>query len=216
MMNENPRRLIVEGYEDLYSVRGIMRAHINWPETLDESLYPVFIDRGKSAQEILRKEYLGVILKSAPIKILGIMIDADESSAQRYQSLYNLCIGSFPSMPNTLPAEGLVVSNGSDKRLGAWIMPDNQSEGDLETFLRGLVPNRPLWEHAERSTDLAKRECNAPYRDAHVNKAMLYSWLSWQDPPVQNPGKALDSKSLDATLPAAQPFVTWFRTLYGL
>ena len=216
MANTNRRRLVVEGYADLYSVRGVMRPYIDWPTTQDASRYPVFIDRGGSVDEILNQKFLNVLLTSPTIEILGIMIDADETPAQRYRTLHGLCIGSFPGMPDVLPTDGLIVNNASNMRLGVWIMPDNHSEGDLEAFLRNLVPSPRLWEHAERSTELAKEDYNAPYRDAHLNKAKLYSWLSWQDPPVQNPGKALDSRSLDSTLPTAQTFVTWFRTLYDL
>ena len=217
MGGDNPRRLVVEGYDDLYSVREIMRTHIEWPDT-NESEYPVYIDIGYGVNEILNENYMGVLLKSPTIKNLGIMIDADEKRAwQRYRSLYDLCRASFPDMPDTLPFEGLVVNNApAEKRLGIWIMPDNRSQGDLETFLRDLVPDQPLWEYAERCTESAKKDWNAPYRNAHTNKAKLYSWLSWQDPPVQNPGRALRSGALDATVPATQTFIKWFRKLYDL
>lgn len=216
MRPRNPKRLVVEGYDDLYSVREIMRTEIEWPDT-GESDYPVYIDRGKSVGEILKKEYMNVLLKSSTIRTLGIMIDADQVGvSSRYQSMHNLCSAAFPEMPNTLPAEGLIVNNAAAKRLGIWIMPDNRSKGDLETFLRNLVPDQPLWSYAESCTESAKKDWNAPYRDAHANKAKLYSWLSWQDPPVRNPGRAIESGALDATRPETQPFITWFRELFEL
>ena len=216
MDGDNPKRLVVEGYDDLYTVREIMRTQVEWPGA-GESDYPVYIDIGKSVNEILNKDYIGVLLKSSTIRTLGIVIDADDKGARsRYQSLYNLCCASFPEMPSTLPPDGLVVNNRSQKRLGVWIMPDNRSKGDLETFLRYLVPEQPLWKYAEHCTETAKQGWNAPYRNAHTNKAKLYTWLSWQDPPVQNPGRALESKALDATLPATQSFIQWFRALFDL
>lgn len=216
MDGDNPKRLVVEGYDDLYSVREIMRTQIEWPDT-GESDYPVYIDRGKSVGEILKKEYMGVLLKSSTIRILGIMIDADQVGvSRRYHSLYSLCNATFPEMPHHLPAEGLIVDNASRKRLGIWIMPDNRSAGDLETFLQDLVPDQSLWEYAEHCTESAKKDWNAPYRDVHTNKAKLYSWLSWQDPPVQNPGRAIESGALDATLPHSQSFIEWFRRLFDL
>ena len=215
---DHPRRLVVEGYEDLYVVRGLMRFHIDWPETKDEDKYPVFIDRGGSVDEILNKHFLDVLIKSKLPRILGIMIDADrEPAGRRYRKLRGLCGDLFPEMPLDMPSDGLIVNGPADKRLGAWIMPDNKSPGDLETFLRGLVPNTAaeLMDHAERSTALAKEKFHAPFHDVHNSKANLHTWLSWQDPPAQNPGKALDSKALDPTLLAARPFVAWFRNLYG-
>ena len=120
MGGDNPRRLVVEGYDDLYSVREIMRTHIEWPDT-NESEYPVYIDIGYGVNEILNENYMGVLLKSPTIKNLGIMIDADEKRAwQRYRSLYDLCRASFPDMPDTLPFEGLVVNNApAEKRLAS-------------------------------------------------------------------------------------------------
>ena len=121
-------------------------------------------------------------------------------------------------MPRDMPSDGLILNGPADKRLGAWIMPDNKSPGDLETFLRGLVPNTAveLMDHAERCTASAKGEFHAPFRDVHTSKANLHTWLSWQDPPDQNPGKALASRALDPRISAAQPFVAWFRKLYGI
>ena len=88
---DHPRRLVVEGYVDLYVVRGIMRSHIDWPETKDEDKYPVFIDRGGSVDEILNRDFLGVLMKSKLPRILGIMIDADREPAERrYRQLHGL------------------------------------------------------------------------------------------------------------------------------
>lgn len=216
MDGDNPKRLVVEGYDDLYTVREIMRTRIEWPGA-NESEYPVYIDIGKSVKEILNKDYIGVLLKSSTIRTLGIMIDADDQGAgRRYQSLYNLTSASFPEMPTALPPDGLIVRNRSQRRLGIWIMPDNRSKGDLETFLRDLVPDQPLWNYAEGCTETAKKDWDAPYRNAHTNKAKLYTWLSWQDPPVRNPGRAIESKALDANLPATQSFIQWFLELFDL
>jgi Protein of unknown function (DUF3226) len=57
-----------------------------------------------------------------------------------------------------------VADNEEQKRLGIWIMPDNRSEGSLETFLRHLVPDQsePAWKHAIESVEAAaERMSNA-------------------------------------------------------
>jgi hypothetical protein len=58
-------------------------------------------------------------------------------------------------------------------------MPDNTSEGTLETFLRFLVPesSAPLWAHATESVATA-RTLGASCRETHVGKANLYTWLA--------------------------------------
>jgi hypothetical protein len=212
--DRNPKQLVVEGYDDLYSVVELMAAHVPWDD--DYKKAPVHIRMGNGASEILEDGYISGLLKMHAIRTLGIMLDADANSIGRYTSIRHLCHPFFPAMPDELPTGGLVVDEGI-KRLGVWIMPDNSSEGSLETFLRFLVPNRlePVWSHAVESTVTAKRigcECH----DAHLDKAHLYTWLAWQDPPGQKPGQALTKKVLDPHAASAVPFVKWFRELYAL
>src|ERR1700691_6817659 len=96
-------------------------------------------------------------------------------------------------------------------------MPDNLSPGSLETFLRYLVPahTQNLWQHAKDSVAVAKTTHGAACRDSHVEKAHLYTWLAWQDPPTQSPGMALTAKILDPHAGEAGTFIAWFRSLYN-
>lgn len=208
-------QLVVEGYEDLYSVVGLMKAHIVWPEDIDKA--PVRIEIGKSASEILEEGYLTAVLKTQGVRITGIMFDADTNPKGRYESLRSICLSIFPGLPAKCPDTGAITENADGRRLGIWIMPDNVSDGSLETFLKYLVPAQaiPLWNHAQASVVTA-RTLGAECRDAHVEKSDLFTWLAWQDPPGQYPGKALTKKVLDPHSPGASLFVKWFRELYGL
>jgi len=212
---KGPKRLIVEGYDDLQSVIGLMRAHVPWPANPNDDP-PVFIERAGSPKEILN-EFLPISLKSREISALGVMLDADESPAARYQRTRDLCKALFPLMPAEMPPAGLVVANDDSKRFGLWIMPDNVSPGTLETFLRYLVPDHheSVWEHAVKAVAEAKA-IGCGCRDVHFEKAHLYTWLAWQDPPAQIPGVALRHKVLDPMSASAAGFVAWFRSLYGL
>ncbi len=207
--------MIVEGREDLYAVCGIMRAHIAWSAVADE--YPVYISSGGGAEEILSAELISLRLRARLTRTLGVMLDADESPKGRYAGIRSQCIPDFPNMPETLPVDGLIVDNAAGKRLGIWIMPDNVTEGALEVFLRYLVPDdsKKVWDHAVDSTSAAKG-VGAPYRDAHCDKANLYTWLAWPDEPSQRPGEALTRRILDPHAASAVPFVNWFRGLYQL
>jgi hypothetical protein len=94
-------------------------------------------------------------------------------------------------------------------------MPDNLAERCLETFLRRLVTDEAVWDHAVASVRHA-RDIGAKCKDVHLPKADLYTYLSWQDEPGQSPGAALTQRILDPKSPHAQPFVDWFRKLYEL
>lgn len=192
-----------------------MASRIDWPDGKDKA--PVFLRMENGAEEILKDGLLSTYIKSAVVKTLGVMLDADTAPVSRYESIRNRCSSFFPAMPNSLPPGGLIVANDDGKRLGVWIMPDNSSAGSLETFLRYLVPNlsEPIWKSAVDAVTRAK-ELGCPCRDAHLAKAHLYTWLAWQDPPNQNPGHALTQKVLDPHNGYANAFVTWFRQLYEI
>ena len=211
----HPNLLIVEGHDDKYSVVGLMEHHVAWPDGVNNA--PVYIDVGFSAEQILKSSYLSAQLKTPNLKAVGIMLDADTKSRSRYQSLRGSCLTMFPALPEEMPKDGLIIDNGDGIRLGIWIMPDNLSGGDFETFLRYLVPEQsePIWTHGVASVATA-RHLGSPYRDCHAPKASLYTWLAWQDPPGQSPGLALTKKILDPHSPQAMGFVKWFKELYGL
>ena len=208
--------MIVEGGDDRHSVIGLMRAYIPWPDAEPE--WPVVIDLGKSDSEILATGYITTYLKAPGLESLGVVLDADENPASsRYQRLHDLCQGMFPQIPRELPIDGLIVKNDEGKRLGIWIMPNNESGGSLETFLVQLVPDGdgPLWKHVLDCIHVAI-ECGAECRECHLDKAKLYTWLAWQDPPGRSPGIALTKKTLDPHSSHAATFVEWFRKLYKL
>jgi hypothetical protein len=212
---KNPNRLIVEGHDDRHSVIGLMKSHMHWPEK--ETEWPVYVELGFGAEEILRPAYLSTRLKEPLVKIIGIMLDADGNPTGRYHRIRTACLKMFPTLPAALPAEGLIADGEDGNRLGIWIMPDNVSEGYLETFLKYLVPDAsaPVWKYAVQSVAGAC-SLGATLHSEHIDKANLYTGLAWQHPPSQQPGIALTKKILDPMSPYAGPFVTWFKSLYRL
>jgi hypothetical protein len=206
--------LIVEGPDDKHSVIGLMRHHIDWPK--ESERWPVWVEVGNSVDEILAPRYLTTEIKAPNAMILGVVLDSDVSARSRYQRIRQLCVGLFPSLPDTMPEGGLVAHN-DEKRFGLWVMPDNSSPGDLESFLRYLVPveQKSLWKLACESVAAAVA-AGAGCREAHITKAQLYTWLAWQDPPGYSPGLALTRRVLDPESSVAAKFVRWFRELYQI
>src|SRR5436190_14708628 len=138
MPSSHPNQLIVEGHDDKHCVVSLMAAHLEWPDGIDNA--PVHIEVCGSSNEILKDGFISTLLKSPPLRALGVLIDADNNAQGRYQRIRQLALGSFPTLPDDLPNDGVIVANENGKRFGLWIMPDNQSGGYLEGFLRYLVP----------------------------------------------------------------------------
>jgi hypothetical protein len=213
-----PKQLIVEGQDDRQAVVELMRKHVvGWPQ-IGKKGAPVIIRLGNSVDEILSEKYLQGTLKTAPLKVLGVMLDADGgvTAEDRYASFRNQCNSLFPGLPRHLPKDGLIDDNG-EKRLGLWVMPDNSSDGGLETWLQHFVPEsaKQLWDYAE-SCCTEGRKVGASYRDAHIHKARMYSFLAWQDPPGQSPGNAISRGVLDPQSSNARQFLAWFRQLFSI
>ena len=212
---QHPKQLLVEGREDQYAVSGLMGRHVRWGNTATE--WPVLIEAVGSVDELLADSVIPVYLKQSGLKALGILIDADDCLAGRWERLSQLCSQNYPGFPQSPAQQGIILQNPPLPRLGIWIMPDNQQAGMLETFLKYLVPTtgKATWEYAQQSAEQA-RSLGAPFKNIHQDKAHIHTWLAWQDPPGKPLGEALKNKCLDPQSPYASAFVDWFVRLYEL
>lgn len=213
----NKNLLLVEGQDDKYAIAELIGHYTVWPQR--KELAPVFIKQTNGVDTLLDSTFISAELKSSSLERIGIVIDADDSFQLRWQTSRNLFLKDFPSIPATLPPQGLICSDASGRRLGIWVMPDNSSNGILETFLSTLIDNSPetnqLWQHAISSTSHA-RTLGANYKEVHSDKAKIHSWLAWQDPPGNAFGTAILKKTLNPASGGANGFVEWFMELFQL
>jgi hypothetical protein len=152
----NRKILLVEGKDDQHSVVHLMRAHVRWPD--DRTQAPVDIQDGGGKDAVLEEGRIVGLVKERGMRAVGVMLDADDDCAACYRRIRDRCLAIVPAMPMEQPSDGLIVSSEGFARLGVWIMPDNTSRGDLETFLRNLVPDhsKALWQLAGEATASAK------------------------------------------------------------
>lgn len=95
-------------------------------------------------EKLLAAGVIETYLKQSGLSALGVIVDADEDAAARWQSISARISGRFQNLPKAIPSEGFVVRGDAGPAFGAWIMPDNSSRGMLETFLLFLRPNTNL------------------------------------------------------------------------
>ncbi|MBD2652229.1 hypothetical protein H6G45_01730 [Synechocystis sp. FACHB-383] len=216
-----PKILLVEGKEDQRVIPYLMEANgVDWPNKNPL----VKIEDCNGYENLANPFEIRAYLKSG-ITHLGIVVDADDDITARWQSLRNACSlaianTDFPeSLPKTVLLHTVDNKNISQNpiRFGIWIMPNNQMRGMLETFLAYLVPNESneLWTFAKQSAQTAKKH-NAPFTGVQTDKANIYTWLAWQDPPGRQLHDAVKQKILEPTRHNAQAFVDWFKLLYEL
>ena len=212
----NPNKLLVEGKEDERVIPQLMEANgIRWGEKRSE--WVVEIKECDGFENMVKQGLIETELKASGLEVLGIIADANDEAGRRWGSLRNRCHGSFPELPDELPATGLIHESQTGLKLGVWLMPDNQSHGMMETFLTYLVPDdgNPVLKYAETARDEA-RVLGAPYKDVHADKAKIHTWLAWQDPPGRPLHNAVMERILDPCSPRAAAFVRWFRSLFAI
>lgn len=205
------KRLLVEDNDHYGFVSGIAQHHFVWSR---EKPYTVYVDVTHSAEEAL--EALSVSWKASRLETLGILLDCDDKFASRWARLTTFCADHNLGIPASMPKTGLILS-ANGKKFGAWIMPDNGSEGMLESLCNKMLPdgNSDLWKFTEEAA-LKARQKGAKWRDVHKEKSQLHSWLAWQDPPGESIGNAMNKKIFDPDCDSAKDFLAWLRDLFDL
>lgn len=206
---ESPYRLLVEGRDDEHCVLQLMKRHdVDWDDP--KAVLPRVHDCG--GFDPLRAS---LIASAKSYERLGIMVDANADIHHRWSQVKNELHKAGVDLPG-LPASCGVVVPGmySDWRVGVWLMPDNQEQGQLEDFLGRLVPaDNKCWVHARETTRRAK-ELGAGFPEKMFSKANVHAWLAWQESPGLPFGMAITAQYFRIDSVEAIAFVDWFRRLF--
>lgn len=199
--------LLVEGRDDEHVVKALCGRH------------------GLPKLEIVQHEGYTNLLEALPLRILesdvaslGVIIDADSDPTSRWQSVRDrLEKAGFTDLPKEPALNGGIFSCNDNPilpRVGVWLMPDNQTQGILETFLRHMVPDGDqLFKHAEHSVGTIPDGFRL-FREVDQPKALMHTWLAWQDEPGRPLGQSITRRVLSADTPLALSLVDWLRALH--
>ncbi|MCY3785541.1 MAG: hypothetical protein OXG47_02280 [bacterium] len=142
---------------------------------------------------------------------LGILVDANDDPAARWQAIRGRLQGADINPPDDLEPNGTVVEGSP--RVGIWMMPDNGSPGELEDFVREMIPkNDSLWTRAERYIDdipAGERR----FKPNKTSRAKLYAWLATRKEPKRM-AQALEACDLDTSRPIAEDFAGWLQRTF--
>ncbi len=207
--------LLVEGKDEQFVIPFFMDNFVVWGKKKADWI--VEIKEFGGIENLLRAGVIEAELKAPGLHAVGIIIDANDSFEARRDRVKERCGKVIGGLPERLPLGGLIVANEHGLRVGVWIMPDNKTKGMLETFLSYLLePKRQvLWEYAKNACDGAKR-FDGTYTDAHRDKAYVFTYLAFIEPPGLSLQCSVLQHAFDARLPLADNFVRWFMDLYQL
>ncbi|HVK56919.1 MAG TPA: DUF3226 domain-containing protein [Burkholderiales bacterium] len=204
------RILLVEGLDD----KCVFYSIFNERQICGRDDVDIKVEENK--QTLLKN--LPVHLKGSNIEALGVVLDADADLENSWLSIYDRLIrAGYEGVPTEPFPSGTVISapeNSLLPRVGIWLMPNNQTTGILEDFLRLLVPQpNMLFTHAERSIDSIPQELRL-FSEVAKPKVLIHTWLAWQRKPGKPLGLSITARFLDPTLPAADDLVSWLKRVF--
>lgn len=221
-MSSWPRLLIVEGQDDRHVISHLAKTadlllfnQRKPPPDMEEARAIEIIDEGSDYKVLTSiNRYLG----QSKLQKFGVVMDADTSVVDRWNSIRDRLNRDGLALPTEIDPDGFVGQSPNGVRIGVWLMPDNLATGMLENFAAQMIPDDDrLWGLAKRSVQdasTAESRAGRRFKDIHLAKAEIHTWLAWQDEPGQKLGQAIDQRMLFTGSPVALSFVNWLRRLY--
>ncbi|RRR76348.1 MAG: hypothetical protein EI684_03105 [Candidatus Viridilinea halotolerans] len=206
--------LLVEGKDDEHVICQLMERH---------GVQSRPIVKSKGGIDTLL-ETLDVELIASDLQCLGIVVDADVDLLSRWRSIRNILLDAgYNNIPEQINEDGIVIFEDRKPDVGIWLMPNNNLNGMLEDFLKFLIPNgnnNILLNVAKQVVNNLPKQEELPAPEkrfslGHKSKAILHTWLAWQESPGKPFGVAIKARFLDADATEAIQFVAWLRRLYS-
>jgi hypothetical protein len=161
-------------------------------------------------------------------KVLGLVLDADIEGShpdQVIQSRLDQLVaraGTYYPLPAVFPEQGLILEPLGSRpdadrlpRLGVWLMPNNKAYGMFEDLLMGSLSDQ-VAAYTTAVVKQAKADGVARFKDVHLSKAVIRTYMAWQDPPdVQYLGLAIKKRAFANIESECGQFVQWLQQLFG-
>ncbi|MDX2130243.1 MAG: DUF3226 domain-containing protein [Chloroherpetonaceae bacterium] len=199
---ENLNPLLVEGNDDLYLTG----------ELADQAALPdcFYIHVCDGYPKILSN--LETRLKAGTYQKLGVVLDADTNISKKWVRIKEI-LEKYGFVLEGWPNGKAYIESNKSKKIGIWIMPDNNTEGELEDFFLGFIPKkddliRPINEALDR---LEKEKLN---RYTKRTKALVLTWLAWQEESGMPMGKSIKNYPQLLDLSSANGYINWLKTLF--
>ena len=205
----NPKVLLVEGESDLHFVNHVFK---KLGLNLDFE-----ISNKNRLSKVLDSIYTEVT--SPNRDVVGIMVDADDCLSTRWHEVIDKLQNAGVDVPSSPHAAGTIIEAAANRaRVGIWIMPDNQSPGELEDFVIDMIPDQDLvWPRSVVYIDdivgMFPRPKNR-FSDGKIDRAKLYAWLATRSMPPHI-GAAIGAGDFNLDTSRCKTFVAWLERLFA-
>lgn len=204
---EGHQVLLVEGINDCHVIWALCEA-LDVPET-----FGIYVC--ESVDLVLSRLNALIQRPESEIKTIGVVLDADRNFAGRWQGIKHKLRDDPYVLPDEPDLDGTIIEAvDTMPRIGVWLMPNNVDSGMLEDFCRELAPADAV-KFAEQCVAGAKEKEFATFKDVHQAKAVIHTYLAWQDEPGKPLGQSIATQVLNPNTDIAKTFVDWLKRLFG-
>lgn len=197
--------LLVEGDDDYHVVDRLCK--------ICKSM-PCFTILSKKGWPNLKKS-IGDHIDVHGQRAVGLVVDANASPESRWREIATELANVGIDVPNPSAGGTIVEGKMHRPRVGVWLMPDNVSPGELEDFVKTMIPceRDPVWPLASGFVESIPAE-DRKFAMDKADKAKVYAWLATRkDPPRMGSAVSAGDLDLGGELPTA--FLGWLRKLFG-
>lgn len=154
-------------------------------------------------------------IKVAGRRTVGLVVDANDNPAARWQAISDRLRKEGIPLPERACSHGTVIAEDTDfawPRIGIWLMPDNETPGELEDFIASMIPPHDVvWPLSREYI----RDIPEPRKfKGKTRRAEVHAWLATREKP-RRMGQAITARDLDVDSKLCQRFVAWLRRLFG-
>lgn len=230
MLDKDKHALFCEGVDDKHVIAALLSQRFS-PEPFPPDKAQTFIIKdakprpGDDGNFGAALNAFGAALENQRLQRIGLVVDRDSSKHKRIdQILARLARIDVDKLyresaqeqrfKTELGDRGVIMNAPDGRKWGIWLMPDNRSEGNLETLIAGLPKTHSaLWDHAVAST-AAVGDIPGRFHATDEAKARLHAYLAWTNSPGRPFGDGIRAGHIGSKSPAVDAFVEWFKALF--
>jgi hypothetical protein len=201
-----PKVVLTEGKNDCHVILALCLAH-DVPESFG------FYDCG--SDDLVLKRLSALLAGSEKLQTICVVLDADNPNlGAKWVSIKDRLAKEGYSVPERPNPDGTFLEAYDKPKIGVWLMPDNNIDGMLEDFCHQLAGDDAIG-FAKSCVRTAKEKTFTSFIDNHESKAIIHTYLAWQNEPGMPLGQAITAKALDAGKPLAQKFAQFLNSLFS-
>ena len=218
------KHLIVEAESDKSFIQAFLRHEkLNLQLNIDVATPQDFEPTAYTTKQAVFQQLprLVKLLETGQVSHIGILVDMDFTNKTdiKTQNLRQISerlnpLG-FHQRQQQNNNSGFYFENSDyDNPIGVWLMPNNQDEGYLETWIKMTMPTNEQ-NHFGQIENFIHSLGTSHFKNptTSLDKARIYTWLATQSKPTQDLSKAL--ALADPNTATYQNFKNWLITTFG-